>query len=92
VNLDCSGNLTGWTAVGDYEWTRVDLSTGDFSPVGSCSTGAHEMHSDGRFGLWVWGWGTPETQSQSTRDVSYGYPGGMNALPINQVVIPPIPN
>jgi IgGFc binding protein len=91
VTLDCAGVLTGWQPVGDYEWTRIDLQTGDFQPVGNCSTGAHEMKSDGRFGLWVWGWGTPET-TISTRDVSYGYPGGMNALPINQVVIPPIPN
>ena len=59
VNLDCAGDLTGWQAVGDYEWTRIDLSTGDFVPSGACNTGAHEMKSDGRFGLWVWGWGTP---------------------------------
>ncbi len=91
VNLDCAGNLTGWQAVGDYEWTRADLSTGNFQGVGACSTGAHEMKSDGRFGLWVWGWGTPLT-SAFTQNVSYGYPGGMNALPINQVVVPPIPN
>jgi hypothetical protein len=91
VNLDCAGNLTGWQPIGDYEWTRIDLSTGNFTPVGSCSTGAHEMKSDGRFGLWVWGWGTPET-SNFTANVSYGYPGGMNALPINTVVVPPIPN
>ncbi len=91
VNLDCAGNLTGWQPIGEYEWTRIDLETGNFTGVGGCSTGAHEMKSDGRFGLWVWGWGTPLT-SQFTANVSYGYPGGMNALPINQVVIPPIPN
>jgi hypothetical protein len=91
VNLDCAGNLTGWSPVGDYEWTRVDLITGNFQNVGSCSTGAHEMHSDGRFGLWVWGWGSPETTA-FTANVSYGYPGGMNVTPINDVVIPPTPN
>ncbi|MBW2459914.1 MAG: IgGFc-binding protein, partial [Deltaproteobacteria bacterium] len=90
VNLDCAGNLTGWQAVGPYEWTRIDLITGDFQPVGNCSTGRHEMTSEGRFGLWVWGWGTTAT-SVFTAYVSYGYPGGMNVEPINQVVVPPVP-
>lgn len=88
VNLDCYGNLDDWTAVGNYEWTRIDLTTGDFMDVGGCSTGRHEISSDGSFGLWVWGWGTPET-SIFTENVSYGYPGGMNVQPINDVVIPP---
>jgi len=94
VELDCAGALGGWTAVGDYEWTRVDLITGNFQNVGNCSTGAHEIHSDGRFGLWVWGWGSPATGTPDpifTANVSYGYPGGMNVMPINTVVIPPIP-
>jgi hypothetical protein len=90
VDLDCAGLLTGWQAVGDYEWTRIDLITGDFQNVGNCSTGRHEIDSDGRFGLWVWGWGTPLTSS-FTSNVSYGYPGGMNVQPINTVVIPPVP-
>jgi hypothetical protein len=90
VELDCAGILGGWTAVGDYEWTRVDLITGNFQGVGNCSTGAHEMNSEGRFGLWVWGWGTPNT-TEFTANVSYGYPGGMNVTPINTVVIPPVP-
>jgi len=90
VNLDCAGTLTGWQPVGDYEWTRVDLITGNFMGVGGCSTGRHEIKSAGRFGLWVWGWGTPET-SIFTSNVSYGYPGGMNVQPINTVVIPPTP-
>jgi hypothetical protein len=93
VFIDCAEPtpLGGWNTLGDYEWTRFDLMTGDFVPNGPCSTGAHEMHSDGKFGLWVWGWGTPQTFSISTRDVSYGYPGGMNVQPINDVVIPPVP-
>jgi hypothetical protein len=53
------------------------------------------MKSDGPFGLWVWGWGTPLTQPNGmgifTENVSYGYPAGMNVQPINQVVIPPNP-
>jgi hypothetical protein len=87
VTLDCAGALDGWTPVGDYEWTRVDLTTGDFEPVGGCSTGRREMTSSAPFAVWVWGWGTPET-SIKTRDVSYGYPAGMNVQRINDVVVP----
>jgi hypothetical protein len=90
VTLDCAGKLTGWKPVGNYEWTRVDLITGDFQPVGKCSTGRHTIKSDSPFGLWVWGWGTPKT-SFFTANVSYGYPGGMNVTPINNVVIIPTP-
>jgi hypothetical protein len=86
VTLDCAGVLTGWQPVGDYEWTRADLQTGNFSAVGNCSTGRHQIKSDAPFGLWVWGWGTPNTTT-FTANVSYGYPGGMNVKPINTVVI-----
>ena len=96
VTLDCAGELAGWQPVGDYEWTRVDLITHDFQDVGACSTGRHEIGSEAPFGLWVWGWGSPETgdfqQGIFTRDVSYGYPGGMNVQPINGVVLDTIPN
>jgi IgGFc binding protein len=88
VTLDCAGVLTGWQAVGSYEWTRVDLSTGNFQPVNGCNTGAHQISSDAPFGLWVWGWGTPTTTT-ATRDVSYGYPTGMNVQSINSVVSVP---
>ena len=90
VNLDCAGDLGGWTALGtDYEWTYFDLSNGDFVPNGNCQAGRHEIVSDGgRFGLWIWGWGEPGT-SVFTSNVSYGYPAGMNVQPINDVVIVP---
>jgi hypothetical protein len=90
VTLDCAGVLTGWQPVGEYEWTRIDLMRHDFVPQGNCSTGRHEMSSASPFGLWVWGWGSSET-TEYTANVSYGYPGGMNVQPINQVVIPPMP-
>lgn len=90
VSLDCLGTVSGWQPVGEYEWARVDLSTGNFLPVGSCSTGRHEISSAAPFGLWVWGWGTPLT-TISTQAVSYGFPGGMRVKPINTVVIPPVP-
>ena len=72
------------------EWTRADLITKNFSNVGMCSSGRHEIKSNAPFGLWVWGWGTPETTT-FTGNVSYGYPAGMNVQPINKVVIPPVP-
>jgi hypothetical protein len=90
VSLDCAGVIGGWQPIGDYEWTRVDLMTGNFQPVGSCSTGRREMWSDAPFGVTVWGWGTPDTTT-FTSNVSYGYPAGMNIVPINKVVVPPIP-
>ena len=87
VTLDCSFYpLKDWKPVGDYEYTRVDLTTDDFANVGPCSTGARKMESKGRFGVWVWGWGSPQTSS-FTSYVSYGYPAGMNAELINKVVV-----
>lgn len=88
VDLDCAGVVAGWTAVGDYEWARVDLSTGDFQGVDGCANGRHEISSKGRFGMWIWGWGTPNT-SVFTQNVSYGYPAGMNVQLINDVIITP---
>ena len=61
VTLDCAGALTGWQPVGDYEWTRIDLMPPRLRGPGNCSTGPHEISSSAPFGLWVWGWGSPET-------------------------------
>lgn len=55
VVLDCHGALGGWLPLGDYEWTRVDLTTGDFEQVGGCTTGRREIHSAAPFGVTVWG-------------------------------------
>jgi hypothetical protein len=88
VTLDCAGKLTGWQTVGNYQWTRIDLISHNFQGQNGCTTGRHEIKSTTPFGLWVWGWGTPETTT-FTENVSYGYPGGMGAGTINPVVIPP---
>jgi len=87
VELDCAGKLSGWKSLGKYEYTRVDLVTGDFMNVGNCSNGRREMWSDLPFGVTVWGWGT----TQLTANVSYAYPAGAGFQPINQVVVPPVP-
>src|SRR5262249_21765647 len=35
VSLDCAGTLSGWTALGSYQWTSVNLAKG-FTAQGSC--------------------------------------------------------
>ena len=76
----------------DVRRRRVSRARGAARPPGftryvRCGpNGRHEIHSDAPFGLQVWGWGTPLTTTFS-QDVSYGYPGGMNVAPINDVVI-----
>lgn len=96
VNLDCVGNLSGWKPVGTsgkYEYTRVDLVTGNFSKVGTCDNGRHIAKSDGPFGLTVWGWGSKATQPGFFSEAcSYAYAAGMSVQPINTVVVPPTPN
>ena len=87
VELGCAGKLHGWKKLGDYEYTRVDLVTGDFQGVGSCANGRQEMASALPFGVTVWGWGT----TQQTKLVSYAYPAGAGFQPINEVLVPAIP-
>src|SRR5439155_24927949 len=45
VKLDCAGTLSGWKNVdnaGNYQFTRLDLVTGNFSKVNGCDNGRHE--------------------------------------------------
>jgi hypothetical protein len=88
VTLDCAGVIGGWQSLGSgLEYTRVDLSRHDFEAQGACDNGRREMKSDAPFGLWVWGWGSPET-STFTGYVSYGYPAGQNVASLTSVVVP----
>jgi hypothetical protein len=97
VSLDCAGTLSGWLPVGTsgtYEYTRADLSTGDFQAVGNCNNGRHEIQSTVPFGLTVWGWGSEATGDGLTTGinseyVSYAYPAGASVQPINTIVVPP---
>jgi hypothetical protein len=101
VTLDCAGVLGGWQPVGTtgvYQFTRIDLSTGDFQGVGRCDNGVHSITGStltARFGVTVWGWGNgitwppdDETNPKFTRWVSYGYPAGANFAPLNSAVLP----
>jgi hypothetical protein len=91
VTLDCAGALSGWQKLGNYEWTRVDMVTGDFTSVNGCANGRHTMSSALPFGVTVWGWGSFASTSLSTTYVSYAYPAGASVEPINEVVVPPVP-
>lgn len=91
VILDCAGVLAGWEAIGDYEFMRIDLVTGDFMNVGACSNGLHVMGSDVPFGVTVWGWGSYAATAYQTSYVSYAYPAGASVQAINEVVVPPVP-
>jgi hypothetical protein len=101
VTLDCAGLLGGWQPVGTagtYEFSRVDLSTGDFHGVAGCDNGVHVIAGGSlaaRFGVTVWGWGNDVTwppmddlNPRYTRWVSYGYPAGANFAPLNSAVLP----
>ncbi len=86
VELDCMGNISGWQPVGtdgQYEITWVKL-VDHWAGQHGCNNGVRSVSSQGPVGLWVWGWGSEDTQ---TGWVSYGYPAGENVLPINDVVI-----
>ena len=96
VTLDCAGVLTGWKnvdAAGNYQYTRADLQTGNFSKVGNCDNGRNSAHSDVPFALTIWGWGTNATKATFFSEAcSYAYPAGASVQPINTVVIPPTPH
>jgi len=99
VALDCLGSpITGWKPLGGdpadpnshiYEYTRVDLVTGNFQGVDGCSNGRREMSSALPFGVTVWGWGS--SAAQGTNFVSYAYPAGASVQPINEVEITTVP-
>jgi len=74
VTLDCAGLLTGWAPVdtGDaIEFTRIDLSTGDWIGQNGCDNGVHSIVAafgadagaagTAAFGVTVWGWGNDVT-------------------------------
>jgi IgGFc binding protein len=91
VQLDCAGAVGGWQPVGNYEYARVDLVTGNFQNVGGCSNGRRAMWSEAPFGVTVWGWGSAASFGFFTEYVSYAYPAGESVKPINTVVVPPVP-
>lgn len=104
VELDCLGKIEGWEPIGSsgkYELLRVDLVSGNFEPQHGCDNGRHEISSDGRFSVTVWGWGSEITGGYDptlhtgrpgfyTQAVSYAYPAGASLKLVNEVVVPPV--
>jgi hypothetical protein len=93
VELDCAGVLGGWRPVGDrgaFEYTHVDLVSGNFEPQQGCDNGRREITSQGRFGVTVWGWGSAVTGADGSpsfsQAVSYAYPAGAALSKLNTVV------
>lgn len=86
VALDCLGPVTGWQPVGasgEYELAHVKL-VDHWTGQSGCNTGVRVMDSTAPFGVWVWGWGSEDTQ---TGWVSYGYPAGENVQLINDIIV-----
>ena len=73
TTLDCAGTLRNWANIdvaGKYQFTRIDLSTGDFVPQNGCNNGVHTITatlpvdagtSTPAIGVTVWGWGNNVT-------------------------------
>jgi hypothetical protein len=105
VHLGCSATpVTGFAPLGDVEYARVNLSTGNWEPaIPGCDNGKQVMTSAAPFGVTVWGWGSKATgqgdpQGQYphtplppwyTRFASYAYPAGASIGRVNQVVVIP---
>ena len=90
VSVDCAGTLTGWQPIDsadDFEYTRLDLVTGNFMSVNGCNNGLHVATSQQPFGLVVWGWGSAASVNFSSQAVSYAYPAGASVKQINNVII-----
>ena len=89
VALACAaGPLTGWSDLGGYQFTRVDLVTGEYAAViPGCDNGRQRMTSAAPFAVTVWGWGNRVVSGTSW--VSYAYPTGA-ALGVINTVKPPV--
>ena len=76
----------GWQPVGssgEFELAHVKL-VDHWTGQQGCNTGVRVMDSTAPFGVWVWGWGSEDTQ---TGWVSYGYPAGENVQLINDIIV-----
>jgi len=84
VTIDCLGTIGGWKDVGTsgkYQTTNVDLVRAAVGN-GTCTNGRQAAHSDGPFGIVVWG---------LDYYASYAYPAGGNVTTLNDLVVEPKP-
>jgi IgGFc binding protein len=88
VTLACMGTIptADWKPVGTNGQYQIahEMIVDHFNSQNGCNNGVNVMDSAQPFGVWVWGWGSMDT---NTGWVSYGYPAGEAVLPINNVVI-----
>lgn len=88
VTLACMGTIPAadWNPVGTGGQYQIahEMIVDHFNGQHGCNNGVNVMDSSQPFGVWVWGWGSVDT---NTGWVSYGYPAGEAVLPINNVVI-----
>ena len=80
VTLDCAGRLAQWGSISGsstYQYTRIDLSSGNFVGQNGCDNGVHVIESrvtganparDGQIGVTVWGWGGPATYAPTDNE------------------------
>jgi hypothetical protein len=75
VHLDCAGTIGSWQALGTkgkYQFTRLDLSTGDYEGQNGCDNGVHTISASipseaappgdvAHIGVTIWGWGSGAT-------------------------------
>jgi hypothetical protein len=73
VNLDCAGTVSGWQPLGTsgkYQFTRLDLSTGNYVGQNGCNNGVHSLQATlpgaplgdvPAVGVTIWGWGSGAT-------------------------------
>ncbi len=89
VKLACAREpLTGWNALGDYQFARVQLVTERFRPlIDGCANGRQQISSPAPFSVRVWGWGN--SLVRGTTFVSYAYPAGA-ALGTVNTARPPV--
>jgi hypothetical protein len=94
VTLGCSPvPLGGWQPLGNYQYTRVDLVSGDFKPaIPGCDSGRQTISSAAPFSVTVWGWGSKQVTigADWTGATSYAYPAGASILRANTAPVPVI--
>ncbi len=78
VELDCLGEIPGFSTVDPSETTQVAYV--DMSGLGgqACGPGRHEVHSDQPFAVYVWGLGWFS---------SYAYAGGQGLRPLFDALV-----
>ncbi len=74
IELDCAGELEGFTQVGGTSWEVLRFFIDDPLNTNDCQDGAHVISGDQPFGLSV---------VDTSYANSYGYLGGVGVRPIN---------